>query len=68
MSEKRPPKPDPDCVWDKKARVWRWPDDRSDDQRKADDLAAELAESGDWNEHGFKRTHSARVDAGSDSQ
>ena len=65
MSEERPPRPNPDCVWDEKAEVWRWPDDRSDEKRQADELAAELAQKGEWEAHGFKRTHAARVDSDS---
>ncbi len=61
MSDERPPKPDPACVWDEPNRVWLWPDDRTPEQREADELAAELAETGEWEQHGFKRTHGARV-------
>ena len=65
MGVGRSQKPNPDCVWDEKAHVWRWPDDRSDEERQADELAAELAQNGDWEAHGFKRTHAARVDSDS---
>lgn len=63
MSEDaRPPKPDPACVWDEQAGVWRWPDDRSDSQRAADEEAAELGENGAWEGKGFRQKHAARVD------
>ncbi|GAG50834.1 unnamed protein product [marine sediment metagenome] len=63
MSEQqRPPKPRPDCVWDAEAGVWKWPGDCDERQRKADELAAEPGESGAWEQHGFRRKHTARVD------
>lgn len=62
MQEKKASQPHPDCVWDAEAGVWKWPDDRDERQRQADELAAELGESGAWEQHGFRRKHTARVD------
>lgn len=58
----RPPKPRPDCVWDDAHGVWRYPDDRDDAQRRADEKAAELGESNEWEQQGYRRKHTARVD------
>jgi hypothetical protein len=60
-NQEKPPKPHADSVWDEDAHVWVRPDDRDDRQRKADELAAELGESGAWEQHGFERKHTARV-------
>ena len=57
----RQKQPDPRCVWDEEAGIWRWPDDRSEEQKAADELAAKAGETGEWEKHGFKRKHSARV-------
>ena len=61
-ADARPRKPHPDCSWDDQAGVWRWPDDRSEARRASDELAAEMAETGAWEDKGFRRKHSARVD------
>jgi len=63
MSEEdRPRKPHPDSVWDEQQQVWRSPDDRSEAQRAADEEAAKLGDSGKWEQRGFRRKHTARVD------
>ena len=59
----KPPQPHPDCVWHEKAKIWIWPDNRDAAQKASDELAADLAESGEWEKHGFRRKHSARVDS-----
>ncbi|MFQ5806410.1 MAG: hypothetical protein ACE5I3_08165 [Phycisphaerae bacterium] len=61
-NDERPPKPHPDCVWDEDHGVWRFLDDRDELQRRADELTGELGESDQWEQHGFRRRHRARVD------
>jgi len=60
--KRRPPKPHPDCVWSEKFQTWVWPDDRTPEQREADELAERASRTGKWEALGFRRTHSARVD------
>ena len=61
-SEERPPKPHPQSLWDEEAQVWIWPDECDELGKASDELAAELAESSEWEKHGFRRKHSARID------
>ncbi|TWT46048.1 hypothetical protein RAS1_24930 [Phycisphaerae bacterium RAS1] len=54
----RPPKPDPRCTWDERHAVWVWPDDRTPEQKSADDEIAHEAETRDWELEEFLERHS----------
>ena len=61
MPADRPPKPHPDCTWDEVEGLWIWPDQRTPEEKAADEEIARQAEAEPWDLEEFLERHSSDV-------